>query len=134
MTKESGRIVGEFYEASTQKDLAHLEQLLTEDAVWEMPFALGGPSTSVGRAAVLATFEQAFANLATLSFEDVRIMPAVEEGLVFVECRGTSVAVSGQSYHNRYIEVFRVRDGRICLVREYFDPIVLAKTFNIPIA
>ena len=44
-----------------------------------------------------------------------------EEDRLSCEAQGKSVLVTGQNYNNRYHFLFRLRDGRIYSIDEYFD-------------
>ena len=39
----------------------------------------------------------------------------------------------GQRYQNKYLVLFEVSAGKITLWREYFNPVVAARTFGIPL-
>ena len=40
---------------------------------------------------------------------------------VAVEMTGSATMVGGKSYANSYCMVFKLRDGRICSIKEYYD-------------
>lgn len=44
-----------------------------------------------------------------------------EEDRVAVEAQGHSELVTGAAYNNQYHFLFHVRDGRICMLKEYID-------------
>ena len=48
-----------------------------------------------------------------------------EEDRVVAEFSSDGTLVNGDVYHNEYLFLFRVRDGRIAYVGEYFDPDVV---------
>ena len=79
-----------------------------------------------------ATYQRAFGIFANI-FKDggpeitIHSLTA-EEDRVVAEFASDGVLVNGDVYHNEYLFLFRVRDGRIAYVGEYFDPdIVRAK-------
>jgi ketosteroid isomerase-like protein len=73
-----------------------------------------------------ATYQGAFAIFATI-FESggpvvtIRSLTA-EEDRVVAEFSSDGILVNGDVYHNEYLFLFRVRDGRIAYVGEYFNP------------
>jgi ketosteroid isomerase-like protein len=73
-----------------------------------------------------ATYQGAFAIFAKI-FEDggpvitIRSLTA-EDDRVVAEFSSEGTLVGGDAYHNEYLFLFRVRDGRIAYVGEYFDP------------
>ena len=48
-----------------------------------------------------------------------------EEDRVVAEFSSDGILVNGDVYHNEYLFLFRVRDGRIAYVGEYFNPDVV---------
>lgn len=40
------------------------------------------------------------------------------------------IAATGKPYNNRYIGLFRLRDGKIVLFKEYFNPTILTESFG----
>lgn len=73
-----------------------------------------------------ATYQKAFGFFSTI-FEGggprltIHSLTA-EEDRVVAEFRSEGVLVTGETYRNEYLFLFRVRDGRIAYVGEYFDP------------
>jgi ketosteroid isomerase-like protein len=49
---------------------------------------------------------------------------------VIAEYRSDGLTRDGRPYRTTYISVFELRDGRIVLAREYFDPSVIAQAFG----
>lgn len=76
-----------------------------------------------------ATYQRAFGIFATI-FEGggptitIRSLTA-EDDRVVAEFTSDGVLVNGDVYHNEYLFLFRVRDGRIAYVGEYFNPDVV---------
>jgi ketosteroid isomerase-like protein len=100
----------------------------TEDLVMELPYG-DGPSVIEGREAVRAHLRGAFKALQfrldlTAVHETVDPEMAVAEYVS--EGRVTS---TGKRYANVYIGVYWFRDGLICRVREFYDPLVAIKAF-----
>jgi ketosteroid isomerase-like protein len=106
-----------FFRAVATKDTVALGQSLTDDAVYEIPFSESG-STEPGQ------FRR-YVGAAAINADGSR---------VFIEQRGNMVLSDGRSYRNRYVFRFAIRNGRICHVREYFNPVTAAYAFKRKIA
>jgi ketosteroid isomerase-like protein len=107
--------------------------VFADDAVLEFPFAPPGwPSRLQGRAAILAKLRLDFARArdAGRRFTDLR--PVVHQGadpesaVVEVEAQVESPS-TGKSCTVRYVHVYRVREGRVVSLRDYFSPEQIAE-------
>ena len=124
-------IVSRFLEAEANQDVQGMADVLAEDVVFEMPFALPGlPDRVEGKGTVVEFLEQ-FLGKERGMFTDwniynIRIYPGGDPDLFFAELDGQGVvAQSGYQYRQKYIILFRVSDGRISHWREYLNPIPL---------
>lgn len=52
----------------------------------------------------------------------------------FVEFRGDIEILAGGRYQNDYLGTFRLRNGQVVEYTEYFNPLVMARAFNIPLS
>jgi ketosteroid isomerase-like protein len=102
--------------------------VFADDAVLEFPFAPAGwPAKLVGRAAILASLRLNFARARDAGRRVVELRPVVHEGadaataVVELEARIES-STTGRSCTLRYVHVYRVRDGRVLSLRDYFSP------------
>lgn len=60
------------------------------------------------------------------------IHPGLDPDLLVAEYTGDGTAVpTGKPYRNVYIGVFRFREGRICGLREFFNPVLASKSLGI---
>lgn len=108
------------------QDLGALGDLLAEDAVFDGPFGLQGPTLARGRQAVLDLMAGVFENLFEhAEFFIEREYPCTDANVGIAEYRSQVRLRSGKPYANRYITVCEVKDGRIALFREYFNPLAL---------
>jgi ketosteroid isomerase-like protein len=107
--------------------------VFADDAVLEFPFAPAGwPSRLQGRAAILAMLRLNFARArdAGRRFTDLR--PLVHEGadpetaVVELDARVESPS-TGKSCAVRYVHVYRVHEGRVVSLRDYFSPEQIAE-------
>jgi uncharacterized protein len=114
----------------SELDIEGALALTTDDFVLEFPFrGDGGPDRLQGADA--ATFMRALPKLFTqMKFSDVTVHGAVPSGIVVAEYRSNGITRAGRAYPNAYVGFFELRDHRICLWREYFDPTVITSAFG----
>jgi ketosteroid isomerase-like protein len=100
------------------------EQMLagyTEDMVLELPY--GSPPKRIeGRQAALEYLSGGLGAFELhLTIDEVH--PMLDPDELVIEFSGTgSFRPTGAAYENRYIALYRFRDGRICHQREYYNP------------
>ncbi|HEX7306980.1 nuclear transport factor 2 family protein [Lentzea sp.] len=119
-----------FFAATESKSPEVLEPHLAPDVVMEAPLTVHGAlepvDTVTGKEALLAWVRTAAANFDRIRWRDQEFFAAGET--VFVECGGDmTVAGTGEPYRNRYVFRFDVRDGLIRRVREYSNPVAVAR-------
>ncbi len=98
--------------------------LLHDDCLFEVPFRnvrIVGKETIVANSKVGMNLR----NWTKATFVDVKIMPAEDAGTFVVESGGDMILPNGAEYKNRYVFIVGVKDDRIALFREYFNPDVL---------
>jgi len=123
--------VSRFLEAEAKQDVQGMADVLAEDIVFEMPFALPDlPDRVQGKATVVEFLEQFLGKehgmFTGWDLRNIRIYPGGDPDLFFAELHGQGVVVkSGYEYRQKYMSLFRVSDGRISLWREYLNPIRL---------
>jgi len=117
--EQNKEIVRKFFERLSAGDADGLMAIYADDfTCWtagSLPFSGDHPRAEAKAMiqGVSAVFPQGWQFTAkTLTAEDDRV--AAE-----AECVGKHV--SGKTYHQRYHFLFRVRDGKIAEMREYFD-------------
>ena len=124
-------IVSRFLEAEAKQDVQGMADVLAEDIVFEMPFALPGlPDRVEGKGTVVEFLEKFLGKEHGMfigwDLHNIRTYPGSDPDLVFAELDGQGVvAQSGYQYRQKYIILFRVSDGRISHWREYLNPIPL---------
>ena len=110
------------------------QTMLADDVVWELPFApaLGHPARVSGRAEVVQ-FAAWFVG-AVENFFDVRVQAFADPQAAVAEVKGEGrIKATGRSYRQEYVVFLRAVEGKIALLREYFDPMRAAKAMNVPI-
>ena len=121
-------IISKFFEAQGKQDVQGMADVLTENIVFEMPFALPGlPDRVEGKGTVVEFLEQFLGKERGIftgwSLHNIRIYPGGDPGLFFAELDGQGVvAQSGYQYRQKYIILFRVSNGLISQWREYTNP------------
>ncbi|MHA6631606.1 nuclear transport factor 2 family protein [Pseudonocardia sichuanensis] len=103
-----------------------------EDAVWEMPFAPEPLAKSVpGRHLIGHFIDWFFESVPDLRVDSLTVHDATDPELFVLELHGTAtVSQTGKIYANTYCTHMRIRDGRIVLFREYFNPDVVLEAFG----
>jgi uncharacterized protein len=107
-------------------DVDGLTDLFAPDAVWEWPFAgpPGAPACLAGREAIAEHSRRVIAlPLRIEEYEVTELYQTQDPEVVIAEIRATAtVTTTGQSYAATAIQVLRIRDGQIVLVRDFSDP------------
>jgi hypothetical protein len=120
-TEATRSLIQQFLTARSAGDVAAMDALLTEDAVWRLPqSATFGPFE--GRAAVAKALGGVSASIfdpATVK-RDVRKV-VVDGDTAVVQQRLTATTQKGKEYANEYCWVYTCRDGKIALLEEYAD-------------
>ena len=103
-----------------------------EDAVWEMPFAPKPLAEAVpGRHLIGHFIDWFFDSVPDLHIDSLIIHDTTDPELFVLELHGTAtVSQTGKIYANTYCTHMRIRDGKIVLFREYFNPDVVLEAFG----
>ena len=121
-------IVSTFLEAEAKQDVQGMADVLAENIVFEMPFALPGlPDRVEGKGTVVEFLERFLGKERGFfngwDLHNIRIYPGGDPDLFFAELDGQGVvAQSGYQYRQKYIILFRVSDGRISHWRNTLIP------------
>ena len=115
-----------FFKALESPDINAVAELWHNDGVLEFPFAPdGAPTTVKGKADIKQILGEDLADRSRVAFPHLDIQPMLDpEGVVVEFSSDMEVASSNASYANQYIALAKVRDGRLLLFREYFNPLV----------
>ena len=124
-------IISKFFEAQGKQDVQGIADVLAENIVFEMPFALPRLPDRVEGKGIVVEFLERFLGKERGIFtgwnpHNIRIYPGGDPDLVFAELNVQAVVTkSGYQYRQKYIILFRVSGGRISHWREYLNPIPL---------
>ncbi len=99
------------------------EQIVTEDAVFEYPYAEADSSRRIeGRAAVAKAQRDCSENATRWEFNDVKLFQTPHPDVFFVSYTATAYsATAKQTYQQRYLARVTVRDGKIANYYELWD-------------
>ena len=116
----------------TGAELEKWKSWFADDAVWEMPFAPEPLATSVPGAALIGHFvDWFFESVPDLAIDSLVVHDTTDPELFILELHGkATVKQNGNIYANTYCTHMRIRDGRVILMREYFDPNVVEQAFG----
>ena len=127
-----------FIAALSQRDADTALLLLSDKAVLEMPFPLASGENTYGTKRMWGDplrhyVKGIMQRNSHIAFNNT-VWRQADDGAVILECDGDLVRSSdGQRYQNKYLVLFEVSAGKITLWREYFNPVVAARTFGIPL-
>lgn len=133
-------VAKEWIRGDLEKDKPGKLAIISDDIVLELPFSESGRTEEgyfrrySGPVEVSGFIDAAFAMEKSAEIIDPQYFQADDGESVFVEAFGRVEMTSGRIYRNRYVMHFRVVDGKIVLLREYYNPIVSAIAFQRPIA
>jgi ketosteroid isomerase-like protein len=127
-----------FIHALARRDAAGAINLLHDDAILEMPFPLSAGENKYGTRRMWGEPLRIYINgiverNSKIAFNNM-VWYETGSNTVILECDGDLIrSKDGQRYQNKYVIVFGTEDGEISTWREYFNPVVAARTFGIPL-
>ena len=118
---ENKQIVRTLFDAGNRGELEGCLSLMADDVTWTNIGSTKYSGTFVGKEALIANllgplFDQLSTGIATTLHSMI-----AESDLVAVQSRGRAETKDGRPYNNMYCHVFRINDGKISEVTEYFD-------------
>lgn len=126
-----------FITAFEQRDAEKALAYIREDTVLEMPYPLfpgeGKYATRRVTGEALRTYMRGIPVRNSQIAFTAKVWRVSNDSDVILEANGNLVRADGTPYRNKYIMVFHIEDGRIASWREYFNPVVAARTFGIPL-
>ena len=124
--------VRDFLRLLSKKDLGAWIELWTEDAVQDMPFSPPEfPSRLEGRQAIAKHYGSLPEAVGKMEFHDLKLYPMQDPNWILAEYRGEiEVLATGLPYNNDYCGLFQLREGKIALFREYYNPLTLREGFG----
>ncbi|HET9630626.1 MAG TPA: nuclear transport factor 2 family protein [Novosphingobium sp.] len=121
--RTAGELLVALLRAIERADYAEIGDLFDPHGAFECPYSPGGQMAVHGREDVVALLRGSMETmLKTVTFTIDREYPCTDPAFAIAEYRSDALLHNGKTYANRYITVCEVRDGRIVLFREHFDP------------
>jgi ketosteroid isomerase-like protein len=127
---ENKRIVQAFYDAANRGDTEGFLGQLADDVTWTNIGSTKYSGTYVGKNDLVTKLvEPLFGQLKAGIASTIHNMIA-EADFVVVQLSCQSETKDGRPYNNTYCHVFRIRDGKIGEVMEYFDTELATAVFG----
>ena len=119
----SEALLRQAFDAIGAADVDALGELYTEDYVLELPYAKPAPVRVEGLCDVQAYLRAAF-QVFRFTLRITEVHHLVDGDIVAEYTSDGTNLTTGLPYANRYIGLWRFRDGRVSHTREYYDPMV----------
>jgi uncharacterized protein len=118
------------------EDNAQWRTLIADDILWELAYApvIGHPARLSGREEAVRHVTWFRGAVENFRFFDLKVYPFADpEGAVAeVKAEGL-IKPTGRIYRQDYVLFLRAAGGKIAFLREYFDPVRVAKALDTPI-
>ena len=124
MTKFTGLIL--------QEDIPGWIELFHDDIIWEYPYAPPGfPQELRGKAAMTERFQDFPKTFRFDEFTDMQMHQTLDSDTLIVEFLGRGeVLTTGKPYHQRYISVVQMKNGKIFRFRDYWNPLIVLEAMK----
>lgn len=104
---------------------------LSDDILFELPYAAAPMPSSYGKEVYAQMQAQTFAMFNRFALEPITFHAMADPDDLIVEYRSDAeVKPTGKPYLNRYIGVFRFRDGKVVAWREFHNPSIVTEAFT----
>ncbi|MCF8607570.1 nuclear transport factor 2 family protein [Gordonia sp. HY442] len=119
----------------TGSELETWKDWFAPDAVWEMPFAPEPLAKAVpGRDLIGHFVDWFFKSVPDLRIDSLVVHDTSDPELFVLELHGVATVTQNSNvYANTYCTHMRIRDGKVTLMREYFDPKVVVDAFGVEV-
>lgn len=130
---DNRQVVENFYVALETENFELLNEVFAQNGCQLNPYAPDGfPGSFDGRAAIYKQYSGLTTQFSSMKFPRT-IYATDDPNFFFVQSTGKLVLRAGGTYENEYIGTFRLENGQVREYTEYFNPIVMAKAFGIPL-
>jgi ketosteroid isomerase-like protein len=127
---DNKRIIQTFFDAANCGDMDSCFNQLADDVKWTNIGSTQFSGTFAGKDVLIdKLLGPVFGRLKAGIFSAVDNIIA-EEDFVVVQSRGSAETKDGRPYNNTYCHVFRIRNGKIVEVMEYFDTELTSAVFG----
>jgi uncharacterized protein len=120
-TAENKQIIEAFYAASNRGDMDSCLALLADDVTWTNIGSTKYSGRFVGKDALIANLLGPVFGQLKSGISSVLENVVAEGDFVVVQARGEAETTAGRAYNNTYCHVFKLSNGKISEVTEYFD-------------
>ena len=128
--EQNKKIVRNFFAFGNEGKIDKCLDLLADDITWEDTGTTRFSGIYRGKQCVVEDLiGPLFGGLKAGIQSEIEDVIAEEDRVVVVS-RGTAETHEGVPYNNRYCQVFRVRDGKISSVLEFFDTALADRVFG----
>ncbi|MBV8691890.1 MAG: nuclear transport factor 2 family protein [Actinobacteria bacterium] len=111
-------------------ELQEMIDLTHEDLVFELPYGGDLMPAPVNKQFFAAIQEPTFSQFSRFSIAPTEVHAMLDPDQLVVEYRSEGeVAATGKAYLNRYIGVFRFKDGKVVEWKEFHNPEVVSEAF-----
>jgi ketosteroid isomerase-like protein len=128
---QNKKVVDNFFVALETENFGMLKEVFAPDGRQLNPYVPEGfPKSFEGADAIYKQYSSLPQNFSKMRFPRT-IYGTDDPNFLFVVFKGEIDIRAGGKYENDYLGTFRLEEGRIKEYTEYFNPIVMAKAFNI---
>ena len=133
IAEQNKQTVEKFFSSVEQQKFDMIKEIFAAEAKGFQPFAPDGfPNNLIGSEGFYKEFSGLTTRFSHMKFPR-RIYATEDPNYVFMQFTGEMDLIQGGKYENQYLATFRFKDGKIIEYTEYFNPIVLAKAFGMPL-
>lgn len=129
MTNDSVAVVRRYLEALRRMDTAAMFSELDEEVILKLPIAPPGlPRQIVGRRAFSEFFGPIAAGLwKEITFPTIEVRAEADPERVVATYTSQGTFTNEEKFKNSYVNLFRIRNGKISETIEFFDPLAVAR-------
>ncbi|MDB5860251.1 MAG: hypothetical protein JWQ76_3940 [Ramlibacter sp.] len=126
------QLVEKYFDLLMKKDLVGWAELLDDEVRQENPFAPAGiPEVYPNKEYILNFYGKTFKTRKDHVFTLDAIHETLDPSVVIVEARARSIIGEvNRVYEQRYVFVFKIRNGKVLVNREYFNPLAYLKAWD----
>jgi hypothetical protein len=131
--QQNKAVVQEFLRALARGDRESARRAFAEDATWRYPASLGGPGVHRGRDAIFDVYfgtDEKLFETGTRHYDFEVTSAIAEDDRVAIEMCHRGRTRDGRPYETDYHVLYRLVDGRIQEVHEYFDSLYVRRLYR----
>ena len=130
-TVSNAEVVDRFFRALETQNFEWLKEVFAENGRQLNPYIPEGfPTIFEGSEGIYKQYSGLTENFGAMKFPR-EIFTTQNPDVLFVQFRGEIEIKVGGKYENDYLGIFKMKDGKIIEYTELFNPIVMARAFNI---